>query len=76
MFRLILWPFRVLYRAYVRLELEHIKDLRADELDRQRKHDATIRMLDAEAAELRWKLGGRPSQSYGLQALRQRKGGA
>jgi hypothetical protein len=56
--------------------MKHVADARADAMDAHRTHDARIRGLDAQAAELRWKLQGRPSQRYGLQALRQRRGKA
>lgn len=70
-------PIRILYRAWLRLELKHVTDAKADAMDAHRTHGARIRGLDAEAAELRWKLlGSRPSQKYGLQALRQRRGKA
>jgi hypothetical protein len=61
------------YRTWLRLDLAWVNDRIADELQRQANHDATIRVLRAEAAHIRWQLDARPSRKYGLEALRDRR---
>lgn len=50
--RLLTWP----YRWWLRQDLKWIEDCIADEREHYARHDATMRGLHREAAELRWKL--------------------
>jgi len=47
------------YRFWLRLDLHWIEDRIADEKERYARHADTMRSLRAEAAELRWRIGGR-----------------
>lgn len=56
--RLLVWP----YRIWLRHDLKWINDRIADEKERHARHALTLRNLNAEAADLRWKLGMRHSR--------------
>ena len=48
--------FRTIIKAWQRIELKHINDAIADELDRERNHARTIRHLQMMRADLLWHL--------------------
>ena len=56
--RLLSWP----YRFWLRQDLKWIEDRIADERDHYARHDLLIRALQADAADIRWKLDGGPSR--------------
>jgi hypothetical protein len=65
---------RALLRVWQRVELKHVEDAIADELDRERNHARRMRNLQAIRADLMWSIRGGPSAHSGLIAWpRERK---
>lgn len=51
---------RALVRLWRQIELRHIDDAIADEVDRERNHARTMRNLYAIRAGLLWQINGKP----------------